>query len=120
MKESHFKANLMLIRSVWGMNRQQIGKQLSCTTNQIGNLERGTSAITPSVLFDLEELTGITAKRLYYEILTRTNIPNQPLMQTSANENAPPQSRESRDVPYKTENLSVEERLKRLETKVFV
>ena len=93
----------------------QLGKILSCTGNQIGGYERGSSSIPPSIIFDLENMTGILANRLYYEALTRASIPTQPLSQTTvveaAHKKTPPQ--------YNAENLSITERLKRLETAVF-
>jgi hypothetical protein len=115
MKKSNFSKNLWLIRDVWSMNRLQISKYLNCTEKQIGGYERGTTAIPPAIVFTLEELTGVAGKRLYYDVLTRSSIPNQPLspseiLEVAAKE-APPQ--------YNTDNLSIAERVKRLELKVF-
>ncbi|MBL7817031.1 MAG: helix-turn-helix transcriptional regulator [Saprospiraceae bacterium] len=109
MKISYISANLIKIRETWRMNRMQFGKLVACTGNQIGGYERGSTIISPVVLLAIEDLTGVPAKRLYYEPLKHTDIPHSPLSQ-SANE-TPPQ--------YRSDNLSVEERLKRLETKVF-
>ena len=111
MKETHFGDNMTLIRSVWGMNRQELGQLLGCKQHQIGNYERGSIAVTLPIIFLLEDLTALPAKRLYYEALTRADIANQPVRTNIAQLKAPPQ--------YNAVQLTLEERVKRLEIKVF-
>jgi hypothetical protein len=111
MKIVHLSQNLILIRAIWRMNRMQLGQLVDCSEHQIGGYERGVNTIPPQVIFGLEDLTGIAAKRLFYEQLTNASIPNRPLSPTESVEKAPPQ--------YLVENLTLEERVKRLEMKVF-
>jgi hypothetical protein len=111
MAKSQFGDNFQLIRSVWGMNRKQMGKIFNCTEHQIGSYERMNTNATPALLFKLEDMTGIAARRLYYEQLERTALPQQPLTTAEKTENTPPQ--------YLLPNTSLEERVKRLEAKVF-
>ena len=97
------------------MNRKTIGVLLDSTEKQIGGYERGSTSIPAFVIFTLEEETGIPAYRFYYEPLTRASFPIQPLSRQAKRETmdkeTPPQ--------YHIENLSLAERVRRLETKVF-
>jgi hypothetical protein len=119
MKESYFQANITLIRDVWSMNRKRFGNQFGFSGHHIAGHERGTAVlISPSMLFDLEDMTGISARRLYYDKIVRSEIPSQPLKRPVVvepntlivNEEAP---------QYKTSKLTLLERVERLEKKVF-
>ena len=114
MKKSYFVANLSLIRSLWGLDRPQMGKLLHCSSNTIGNYERKTTSIPPDVIFTLSDLTGVPPHRLYYEALTRSSFPIQPLSQSKTEE-----SLAQNPTPQYEENLSLTERVRRLEMKVF-
>jgi hypothetical protein len=115
MNTSYFGTNLMLIRSVWGMNRAQLGQLFNCTGIQIGTYERGAVNVPVTFLLDLESKTGITPRQLYFDYLSRTSIPQHPLTGTN-NVNPPPQGFRP---PTNNDDLSLVERVKRLELKVF-
>jgi hypothetical protein len=115
MRQPSFSANLLLIRSVWGINRPQLGQLLNCTGNQIAGYERGVLIVPATLLLALEIKTGIVPKRLYFEYLLRTEIPQHPLTEAD-NRNTPIQS----ILPSSnTDDLSLVERVKRLEQSVF-
>ncbi len=114
MNTAYFCTNLMLIRSVWGMNRAQLGKLFNCTGIQIGTYERGAVNVPVTFILDLEIKTGITPRQLYFGYLSRTSIPQHPLTETN-NFNPPPQG----FLPQVNSDLSLIERVKRLEIKVF-
>ena len=111
MKKIHFATNLNLIRAVWSMSRQEIGDVLGCKKHQIAHYERNAIGVPLPVLFLLEDLTGISARRLYYEVLTRAEILNQPL-----SENTEP----LKAVLFSdSAQMTLAERVTRLEIKVF-
>ena len=77
MQESYFQANTTLIRNVWSMNRKEFGKKFGCSEHHVAGHERGESVnVSPSLIFDLEDSTGIAARRLYYEKLMRSETPS--------------------------------------------
>jgi hypothetical protein len=80
---------------------------------------RGTSSvIPPSILFDLEDLTGIPARQLFYNNITRIQVPIYPLPKPTVAEQNTIVATE-RTPQYKTQNLTQLERIERLEQKVF-
>ena len=111
MKTIYFATNLSLIRLVWGMSRQQIGHLLGCKQHQIAHYERSAIGVPLPVIFLLEDLTGIPAKRLYYDVLTRADISNAPLNDTTKLVKTSAQ--------LDSTSLTLAERVKRLEIKVF-
>jgi hypothetical protein len=136
MKGNYFRANITLIRDVWRMNREEFGQLFNVTGNHIAGQERGTSTHVPlALIFDLEDMTGIPAKRLYREHIPQIQIPLQPLAKsTNVVQNPPiasqntfiaaegtPQYMAKNDIPSigKTENMTQLERIERLEQKVF-
>ena len=111
MKKVYFPENITLIRSILEKSRQQMGDSLGCTPHQIGHYERGTMNVPLSVLFLLEDLTGIPAKRLYYDALNRSDISKEPQNTNAALMKESPQ--------YKSTESDLEERVQRLELAVF-
>jgi hypothetical protein len=118
MKKTNFKANISFIREVWNMNRAQFGKVLGVTEHQITNQERLATNIPPSILFNLEDLTGIPARRLYYDRITWDEIPRDPLTKSDIAEKKTLMSTEGTP-QYNGEELTQLERIVRLERKVF-
>jgi transcriptional regulator with XRE-family HTH domain len=114
MKISYFATNLSLIRSVWGINRAQLAQLLNCSSIQIGTYERGAVNIPIRLILDLESKTGITPRQLYFEYLARTAIPQHPLTETSKSKTKP-----EAFLQQSNDDLSLLERVKRLEIKVF-
>jgi transcriptional regulator with XRE-family HTH domain len=118
-EEYNFHLNLTLIRSVWKLSQTEFGKLIFCTAAQIGNYERGHVVnYSPTLLFDLEDITHIPARRLYYALLTRKDIPYEPFPRTAV-ETATPVEGDNvvhADVP---EEMLLVERVKRLEAAVF-
>jgi hypothetical protein len=115
MRQPSFSANLILIRSVWGINRPQLGQLLNCTGNQIAGYERGAMIIPATLLLALEIKTGIVPNRLYFEYLLRTEIPQYPFIESNSS-TTPIQSILS---PANTDDLSLVARVKRLELSVY-
>jgi hypothetical protein len=119
MKGNYFCANIVLIRYVWRMNRKEFGQLLNVTRNHIAGQERGTSTHVPlALIFDLEDLTGIPAKRLYRERIPQTQIPLQPLKKSTAV--VPNTLIAAEGTPqYKTEKDDLLARIERLEQKIL-
>jgi transcriptional regulator with XRE-family HTH domain len=115
MIQESFSNNLILIRSVWGINRKELGTLLNCTGNQIAGYERGVMTIPATLLLALEAKTGIIPKRLYFDYLPRTAIPHHPLSETDDRD----ASIEGIMSSAKADNLSLAARVKRLELSVF-
>jgi hypothetical protein len=119
MRKNYFRYNIALIRDVWRLTREEFGALFGYTGYHIGGHERGTSSVVPpSILFDLEDLTGIPARQLFYNSITRIQVPVYPLQKPDAAEQTTIVATEGTP-QYNTQNMTQLERIERLEQKVF-
>lgn len=115
--------NIALIRDCWRMEQTEFGKLIGCTSHQVGGYERASAKLVPpEVIFELELITGIAGIRLYYEHLKRDMIPLEPLKVTDIKELQTPLTNSNVQyemIVHEGENLTILERLKRLERELF-
>lgn len=120
MKKTYFSENLATIRSVWKLKQSELGALLGADMYKLGNLERGkTKEVPADLLLKLEELTGIQAKRIYYEYLKPELIHYKPLeiIEDDDTETAIPMMSED-PAPYE-KKMTVLERLARIESTLY-
>lgn len=113
--------NCRRIREAWHMERVPMAELFGVTRGKWVNYELGTTEPPPEILLKMEEMTGITIRRLLTEELTKSMIPDKPLVNDEIAE-TPPQyffSSDERDMITDSDSLPILERLRRLEIAVF-
>ena len=66
--------NLKTIRRKWKDSQKNFGDRFEVTNTAVSKWELGENEPTLRVLIELEELTGIPAKRLYREVISPDEV----------------------------------------------
>lgn len=71
--------NLVIIREAWGKTQAEMGELLGgLTRTNYAGYEQKRYDISPKILLKLEELTGIAARRIYYDKIERLEVYERP------------------------------------------
>lgn len=115
--------NCRTIRDVWRYELKEIAVLFDVSYTIWGNYERGKTEPSPTVLLQMERMTGVTFKKLMTERITRDDLPKEPIIQAINEEPEPPQfflnSGNEKATMMDIDTLPIVERLKRLEMAVF-
>lgn len=71
--------NIRLIRITWRYGHEGMAELLNCSAAKLKNYETGLTKVPPEILFLLEDHTAIPMRRLYWEKIEKTEIPEVPL-----------------------------------------
>lgn len=80
--------NIKSIRKKWGYDQVGFGEMMDCTRAQVSQYETGNNDPRIPFLIRLQDLTGISCKRLYEQEVHRDEIPAEPLGEGSGDQSA--------------------------------
>lgn len=79
-QQTVFGENIRRIRKKWGYKQSEFGEYLGdLSSAQIGKYETGDSYPRVPLFMKIVKLTGISAYKLYFEIVNFSEIPDRPI-----------------------------------------